>query len=230
MKYGVFALLLALAAVVIAACRQEQAGGQPQQTQVSRGPQGRRNPQVCQEFQAGEDSHPGGEAASGDESRTSDDPGAGPGAGAGEQPLLLEDDAPLLLEDDPPLLLDGDGDESSPAAGPVADNSRCHHCHLNYVDEDLAVVHADANIGCADCHGNCDEHIADESWASGGNGTPPEIMYPREKINPFCLDCHPKDEIDDLEHKRFLAGTAGEKYCTVCHGDHRLGERKCKWK
>jgi hypothetical protein len=33
-----------------------------------------------------------------------------------------------------------------------------------------------------------------------------------------------------LEHKAFLAGTAKEKYCTDCHGEHRLLERKCKWK
>ncbi|HUT13605.1 MAG TPA: hypothetical protein VMY42_24165 [Thermoguttaceae bacterium] len=144
-------------------------------------------------------------------------------------PLLLDDDPPLLLDDDPPLLLDDD--PTGPGERkPVADNSRCHHCHLNYADEDLVVQHAEANISCADCHGNCDEHIADESWASGGNGTPPEKMYPREKINPLCVDCHPKEELGKLEHQRFLAGTAGEKYCTDCHGDHRLGERTCKWK
>jgi len=148
-----------------------------------------------------------------------------------DKPLLLEDDEPpLLLDDEPPLLLlDDDGQEPEKGKA-MADNSRCHHCHLNYVGEKLATVHAKAKIGCADCHGNCDEHIADESWASGGNGTPPEKMYPREKINPFCLGCHSREKLNRKKHEDILAGTAKEKYCTDCHGDHRLEKRKCKWK
>lgn len=141
-------------------------------------------------------------------------------------------DYAIPLDDEPPLLLDDallpfaeEGD-----AGSMADNSRCYHCHLNYINEELAVVHARAKIGCADCHGASDEHIADESWTSGGNGTAPDVMYPREKINPFCLDCHDRNEMDTGEHEAFFAGTVEEKYCTDCHGDHRLAERKCKWK
>jgi hypothetical protein len=128
---------------------------------------------------------------------------------------------------EPLLLLDG-GEKTS--AAPVADNSRCFVCHLNYMQEDIAVVHARANIGCVNCHGNCDAHIADESWASGGNGTAPGIMYPREKVNPFCMGCHPKDKMPAARHAAFLAGTAKETYCTDCHGKHRLAQRKCKWK
>jgi len=147
-----------------------------------------------------------------------------------DKPLLLEDDEPpLLLDDEPPLLLDDDGQEPEKGKA-MADNSRCHHCHLNYIGEKLTTVHAKAKIGCADCHGNCDEHIADESWASGGNGTPPEKMYPREKINPFCLGCHSREKLNRKKHEDILAGTAKEKYCTDCHGDHRLEKRKCKWK
>jgi hypothetical protein len=125
-----------------------------------------------------------------------------------------------------PLLLDGGENRPAAPAGPVADNSRCFVCHLNYMQEEIAVVHAWVNIGCVGCHGNCDAHIADESWASGGNGTPPGVMYPREKINLFCMGCHPKDKMPAA----FLAGTAREKYCTDCHGKHRLAQRKCKWK
>lgn len=131
---------------------------------------------------------------------------------------------------EPLLLLDGGENRPAVPAGPVADNSRCFVCHLNYMQEDVAVVHARANMGCVNCHGNCDAHIADESWASGGNGTSPGIMYPREKINPFCMGCHPKDEMPAARHAAFLAGTAKEKYCTDCHGKHRLAQRKCKWK
>ena len=147
------------------------------------------------------------------------------------EPVVSEaataDDGPLLLDDEPPLLLE-DGPDAEPTAG--ADNSRCFVCHINYAQEDIAVIHARANIGCNNCHGESDEHIADESWASGGNGTAPDIMYPRPKINPFCMDCHPKDKIDAIQHKPLFADTAQEKYCTDCHGSHRLTRRKCKWK
>jgi hypothetical protein len=98
------------------------------------------------------------------------------------------------------------------------------------MQEDIAARHARANIGCANCHGNCDAHIADESWASGGNGTAPGIMYPREKVNPFCMGCHPKDKMPAARHAAFLAGAAKETYCTDCHGKHRLAQRRCKWK
>ena len=145
-------------------------------------------------------------------------------------PEAISDDEPLLLlDDEPPLLLEDDPDECS-STDSMADNSRCFVCHINYMDEDIAVNHARVNIGCANCHGESDEHIADESWASGGNGTAPDIMYPRAKINPFCMGCHPKEKIDTEQHKPLFADSIKEKYCTDCHGDHRLTERKCKWK
>ena len=103
--------------------------------------------------------------------------------------VAAEEEAPLLLDDEPLLLLD-DEPEFDQSDEPKADNSRCFVCHVNYMQEDIAVVHARADIGCAGCHGESDEHIADESWASGGNGTAPEIMYPRPKITPFCMSCH----------------------------------------
>ena len=139
-----------------------------------------------------------------------------------------ESEAPLLLDDEPLLLLD-DEPEQEESEGPKADNSRCFVCHINYMQEDIAVIHARADIGCAGCHGESDEHIADESWASGGNGTAPVTMYPRPKINPFCMGCHPKDKIDTDQHKPLFANIE-KMVCTDCHGDHRLEVRKCKWK
>ena len=156
-------------------------------------------------------------------------PVASQGTTADDEPLLLDDEPPLLLDDEPPLLLD-DEPQVEPSAGPAADNSRCFVCHINYMQEDIAVTHARANIGCKDCHGDSDAHIADESWASGGNGTAPDIMYPWPKINPFCMGCHPKDKIDTVQHEPLFADTAEKKYCTDCHGSHRLTRRKCKWK
>ncbi len=136
----------------------------------------------------------------------------------------IREEPPLLLEEPPLLLENGDGaEELPPPPGPVADNSRCHVCHINYEDEELAVVHARTNISCEQCHGACDAHCSDED-----NITPPDIMYPMAKITSFCMGCHPRDNISSL-HKSFLAGTTKEKYCTDCHGEHRLGYRTRKW-
>lgn len=140
------------------------------------------------------------------------------------------DEEPLLLLEEEPLLLLEDNSETAAANGPGADNSRCFVCHANYLDEMIAVTHAKANIGCARCHGESDAHIADESWGSGGNGTAPEIMYPREKINPSCMRCHTKDKIDTPQHEPVFAAAPENKVCTDCHGKHRLTVRRCKWK
>ena len=134
-----------------------------------------------------------------------------------EQPLLLEEE-PLLLEE-PPLLLNEDEE-----TGPMADNSRCHVCHINYDDEVLAVTHARADINCEKCHGSSDAHCGDED-----NITPPDIMYPAEKIRPFCMGCHSKEKIDIDVHKEVLSDTSAKGVCTNCHGEHRLGYRTRKW-
>jgi hypothetical protein len=142
-----------------------------------------------------------------------------------EKSPAQKEPAPLLLLDDVPETKNGDK--------PMADNSRCAVCHLNMMQEDLAVKHAKAEVGCAKCHGACDAHIADESWASGGNGTPPEIMYPRDKIASGCLSCHKPEQVfvKSEKHKPDLWLIAYEKkLCTECHGKHRLVNRKCKWK
>jgi hypothetical protein len=136
----------------------------------------------------------------------------------------ISKEPPLLLEEPPLLLENGDKAEELPEpTGPVADNSRCHVCHINYDGEKLAVVHAYANISCEQCHGASDAHCSDED-----NITPPDIMYPMAKINPFCMGCHHRDKISSL-HESFFAGDTKEKYCTDCHGEHRLIYRTRKW-
>jgi hypothetical protein len=132
-----------------------------------------------------------------------------------------QEPAPLLLEEEP---------AGDPSNEPAADNSRCFVCHLNYLQEEIAVTHANANLGCARCHGPSDAHIADESWASGGNGTAPDVLYRREKIDPACMGCHTKEKIDMPQHQAVLVDTEGKKVCTDCHGNHRLPQRRCKWK
>ena len=144
-----------------------------------------------------------------------------------DEPLLLEDE-PLLLDDEPLLLAEEPLDDESDDSG--ADNSRCHVCHINYTSEEIAAVHAQVGIGCARCHGESDEHIADESWASGGNGTAPDIMYVQAKINPFCMECHTKEKLLMPQHETVFSTGDQQKVCTDCHGKHRLSVRRCKWK
>jgi hypothetical protein len=152
---------------------------------------------------------------------------SGIGAAQARGPAVIVSQA-VEAADEPLLLLD-DPDIGDPADDPAADNSRCFVCHINYATEELAVNHARRNIGCAHCHGASDAHIADESWGSGGNGTAPDIMYPRDKVTPACMACHPKDKIDAPHHEpAFLATDA--RVCTDCHGDHRLATRRCKWR
>lgn len=139
----------------------------------------------------------------------------------------------LLLDDEPPLML---GDGADPAAG-GADNSRCQVCHLNLAMEELAVTHAKEEIGCADCHGECDAHIDDESWATGGPGTAPEIMFPPERIDGACGECHdthdvPATKVLERWQQRCPEKTdASTIVCTDCHGKHRLNAklRKAWW-
>jgi len=116
-------------------------------------------------------------------------------------------------------------EEAAPAKR-VADNSRCHVCHINYEDEKLAVTHAGANIGCERCHGASDAHCSDED-----NVTPPDVMFPLSKVNAFCMKCHRRDAIDIKPHQQLLEGTAPKRkrHCTDCHGEHRLGYRSQRW-
>jgi len=170
----------------------------------------------CQEARP----HAGPEAKTGDDS--------GQMAKADDGPGLSSQDEPLRLEDEP-LLLDDESEKESANGG--ADNSRCHVCHVNFAQEEIAVKHAGAAIGCAGCHGASDAHIADESWASGGNGTAPDTMFSKDKIIPFCTGCHTASALKGPQHEEIIAGNS-EKVCTDCHGkDHRLPmPRKCKWK
>lgn len=141
-----------------------------------------------------------------------------------EEPLLL-DDEPLLLDDEMLLL-----DEGSADGDFFRENTRCYVCHVNYQQEAIAAEHARVGIGCKDCHGVSDEHIADESWASGGSGTAPDRIFPLETINPFCMTCHTKDKIAVPQHAPVFAKGEDRKVCTDCHGKHRLHTRRCTWK
>ncbi len=109
--------------------------------------------------------------------------------------------------------------------GPESDNSRCHVCHINFEDEEFAVTHAKANVGCERCHGDSTPHCEDED-----NVTPPDKMFAKADINRACAECHPKlADTNTDAHGPILAGTGPHKYCTECHGEHRLYHRTRRW-
>ncbi len=112
------------------------------------------------------------------------------------------------------------------ASGEGADNSRCLVCHMNFEVEELAQVHAEAGIGCEDCHGSSDAHCSDED-----NVTPPDKIYGPADVNPSCRECH-KDLAGSppsaKAHKKILAGGSSTR-CTDCHGKHRLPVRTRRW-
>ncbi len=161
-------------------------------------------------------------------------PGVGPtsvlltgAAEAAPPPLIINKDKPLLLEEPKPAEPD---DPWAAPEGPVADNQACFVCHENYKEEPMAADHAKVNVGCVKCHGESLEHRDDED-----NITPPDIMYPPEKIEPSCVKCHkthlsPPGELIARWQERCPAKTDPKTIvCTDCHGQHRLKLRTVWW-
>ena len=116
-------------------------------------------------------------------------------------------------------------------------NPFCRACHLDLDEEELALDHELAGIGCERCHGESLRHRSDEA-----NVTPPELMYPKERINPTCMMCHPRQDINHVkDHQPILeaglsvfqeapSGGNAKKYCTDCHGQkHRMQNRTTRW-
>jgi len=106
----------------------------------------------------------------------------------------------------------------------------CNDCHMGYIEEPLVHAHAKAGMSCDSCHGKSRAHYSDES-----NTTPPDKMYPADKINAFCQGCHhshdvPAGKVIALWMKRNSDKTNPDKIvCTDCHGEHRMKVRTIIW-
>ena len=139
-------------------------------------------------------------------------------------PLKIDRAAPLLLEEPKR------SDSENPADRIVADNEACYVCHGNYRDEPMALWHARVNVGCVKCHGPSLAHRDDED-----NTTPPDIMFPADKIDTACKTCH---DSHDVPPRKVLARwkercpsktNPDDVVCTDCHGQHRLESRTVRW-
>ena len=134
---------------------------------------------------------------------------------------------PLVVDKSTPLLLGGSS-EKPKAKEPdyMSINPACFVCHNNYTEETLVKQHAKEKVGCIDCHGQSFAHRDDED-----NITPPDTMYPLEKIDAACQKCHethdaPAKKVltrwqERCPQKKDFAGIV----CTDCHGGHRLEKR-----
>ncbi len=113
--------------------------------------------------------------------------------------------------------------------GDPADNSYCIVCHVNYKRERLVTVHKPAGVGCETCHGISDKHSEDED-----NLVPPDVMFSKRRVAPFCMQCHEKSELisENDDHKKLFETTyrPGGKSCTDCHSmRHSLKTRTRRW-
>ncbi len=140
---------------------------------------------------------------------------------------------PLVVDTGSPLLLKGgDAKEARAKKVPasVAENAACYVCHENYREEPLAQSHANEGIGCIDCHGKSYEHRNDEN-----NTTPPDVMFPLDRIDEGCQDCHDShdvaaaDVVTRLRQRALRVRSDKPIVCTQCHGQHRLDHRTVVW-
>ena len=110
----------------------------------------------------------------------------------------------------------------------AADNSFCYVCHIDFKTEKFVVDHKAAAVGCTACHGETLEHADDEDHL-----TPPDIMFLKKEVNASCMTdgCHAEARMrEEIGHRPFYAGVDSErKYCTDCHGKHRIDERRQRW-
>ncbi len=140
---------------------------------------------------------------------------------------------PLTIDTDSPLLLNEATEKpkrDTPVAPSVAENSACFVCHDNFQEEQLVTQHVDGEVGCVDCHGKSYDHRNDEN-----NTTPPDVMFPRGKIDESCVECHDTHDapaaevVTRLRERMPRLGASQELACTDCHGYHRLAHRTVVW-
>jgi hypothetical protein len=132
----------------------------------------------------------------------------------------------------------GDTADSAPSAAATnsqpsekppepADNSYCYVCHANYEPEDLTSTHQPVGVGCETCHGISEKHSGDEDGL-----TPPDVMYPKDRVNDACMKCHAREKFatDGNHDDVFFKDKKLDKICSECHAEeHRLKVRTRIW-
>ena len=98
----------------------------------------------------------------------------------------------------------------------------CYVCHTTFVQEELALVHLKAKVGCIKCHGLSDKHANDENVGA----TKPDITFKRPQIDHGCVECHeghdaPAQKVVARLIERHLPPQT-PPVCTECHGMHKI--------
>ena len=117
--------------------------------------------------------------------------------------------------------------QKTPVKAQQADNSECLICHMDFKTELLSIKHERAGVGCISCHGTSLPHGDDEL-----NITPPDRLFGRAEVVPFCKACHPTHKTGKV-YKVFFRKWHGRRrpngrmvlddsVCTDCHGNHAV--------
>jgi len=119
----------------------------------------------------------------------------------------------------------------------IKSNDACYVCHMPFVKEKLATVHAKAKVWCGTCHGPSVAHTENEYIGA----TPPEIVYEKPEIDRMCGRCHDGKKHPEVAAKTRLTRLAEGKraqeaikgrqieptgVCTDCHGRHWIRPRR----
>jgi len=119
---------------------------------------------------------------------------------------------------------DKDDEDGGVFIDPMGPNAACYVCHQTFIFEEISAVHKAEKITCIKCHGLSAAHANDEHVGA----TPPDVRYPRDKIDAACAECH---EDHDVPAAEVLARFVERKLtprptpvCTDCHGRHRIPE------
>ncbi|MHC4185085.1 MAG: multiheme c-type cytochrome [Planctomycetota bacterium] len=115
--------------------------------------------------------------------------------------------------------LDPDRLPSKEGTNPLAG---CLQCHVDVEVEHLwSKHHSVSNMGCIECHGPSEGHLADEN-----NEVKPDQAFARKDVDRLCSTCHKCSR----KMPRGWTKTPPEKLavCTECHAAHRFAMRSGK--
>lgn len=128
---------------------------------------------------------------------------------------------PIFNEKNPVLFDSGDEE----------DNTSCLVCHADFFAEEITSTHLDAGCTCMSCHGDSDEHRADEYGYIR-----PDVIWGHGEQAAFCQQCHPEHKdpakVEAFRKENFSQRMENGRWvnerstCMDCHGNHAISGTK----